>query len=82
MSAVTAPETLPNLLRATASLIRVVHEPGCCPDAAVWLHASRLVDRVAAAEESGARLRVGERDRALQIARMFLITNERAEVPA
>lgn len=75
-------EDLPNLLRATASLIRMVHEPGCCPDAGVWLRAAGLVDRVAVAEETGAPLRAGERDEALRITRMFLTTNERAEVPA
>lgn len=78
---ITAEETLPNLLRATATLIRLDHGPAC-PDAEAWESAARLLDRVAAAEESGGRLRVGERATALRIARSFLNTNDRAGVPA
>lgn len=64
-------EQLPNLLRATATLIRLDHGPDC-PDREAWESAARLLDRVAAAEVSGGRLRVGERAAALRVARTFL----------
>lgn len=73
-------EQLPNLLRGTATLIRLDHGPAC-PDRQAWESAARLLDRVAAAEETGARLRAGERDTALQVARSFLAP-ERADVDA
>ncbi|TDD97597.1 hypothetical protein [Actinomadura rubrisoli] len=78
---ITAPETLPNLLRAAATIARVTHSPGC-PDFAVHRRAAELMDRVAEAEESGARLRVGERDAALRAAVTYLDTKDRAEALA
>lgn len=64
-------EQLPNLLRGTATLIRLDHGPAC-PDREAWEAAARMLDRVAAAEETGGRLRVGERATALRVARGFL----------
>jgi len=82
MSTVTAQETLPNLLRTAAALMRDVHKPGHCPNADAWHHAAGLVERVAAAEETGAPLRARERDAALRIAGTFLTTHEQTEVDA
>lgn len=78
---ITAEETFPNLLRAAAAIARVTHGPDC-PDFAAHRRAAELLDRVAAAEESGAGLRVGERDAALQAARAYLTTEEREEALA
>jgi hypothetical protein len=78
---ITAEETFPNLLRAAATIARVTHGPGC-PDFAAHRRAAELLDRVAAAEESGTDLRVGERDAALQAARAYLRADATAEVPA
>jgi hypothetical protein len=68
---VTAPETLPNLLRAAATLVRITHGPGC-PDLAAHRRAAELIERVADAEETGVPLRPGERDAALHAARAYL----------
>jgi hypothetical protein len=78
---ITAEETFPNLLRAAAAIARVTHGPDC-PDFAAHRRAAEMLDRVAAADETGARLRVGERDAALQAARAYLRADDTAEVPA
>jgi hypothetical protein len=78
---ITAVDNLPNQLRAAATIALTTHGPDC-PDFAVHKRAAELLMRVAAAEESGARLRVGERDAALQAARAYLTTDERAGVLA
>lgn len=81
MSAVTAPETLPNLLRAAATIARTTHGPSC-PDREVHEHAAALMRRVADAEETGRPLRAGERDAALRTAHAYLTDRGRAEVAA
>lgn len=81
MSAVYAPETLPNLLRAAAMIAWTTHGEDC-PDRATHERAVALLIRVADAEETGRELRAGERDAALRTAHTYLTTNERAEVPA
>lgn len=73
--------SLPNLLRATASLIRMQHTLDC-PDLAVRRREAALLDRVASAEESGAALLAGERDLAIQAAKRFLAAREPAGVSA
>lgn len=78
---VTALETLPNLLRAAATIARLTHGLDC-PDHLVHQRAAALLERVADAEDTGARLRAGERDAALQTAEMYLADKEPAEVPA
>lgn len=80
MSAVTAPESLPNLLRAAATIARITHGPSC-PDRAAHERAVVLIERVADAEETGTRLRVGERDAALRTAHTYL-TSETPHTPA
>lgn len=76
-----APETLPNLLRAAALVAWTTHGPSC-PDHAAHKRAVALLTRVADAEETGARLRAGERDAALQTARVYLKDREPAEAAA
>lgn len=78
---ITVLDDLPNNLRAAATIALTTHGPDC-PDFAVHKRAAELLMRVAAAEESGARLRVGERDAALQAARAYLRADDTAEVPA
>lgn len=70
-----AKESLPNLLRATATLIRITHGPGC-PDLAAHRRAADLLERVADAEETSTGLRAGERDAAIQTAHTYLAANE------
>lgn len=74
MSTVTAQETLPNLLRATAAIVRMTHGPSC-PDRAVHERAVGLLLRVADAVETGGELRAGERDAAVRVARGYLTTS-------
>lgn len=62
---------VPNKLRSVAHMIRIEHGPSC-PYVVAWRHAAALLERVADAEESGAVLRVGERDRALAVADGYL----------
>lgn len=81
MSAVTAPETLPNLLRAAALVAWTTHGPSC-PDRPVHERAVALLVRVADAVETGGPLRAGERDAALRTARGYLADREPAEVAA
>lgn len=76
---ITAPETLPNLLRAAATIARITHGPSC-PDFTTHRRAADLLDRVADAEETGSELRAGERDAALRAARAYLATNAPVEV--
>lgn len=71
MIAVTAPETLPNLLRAAALIVRTTHGPSC-PDRAVHECAAAFLTRIADAEASGHPLRARELDAALRIARTYL----------
>lgn len=78
---ITAEDTLPNQLRAAATIARITHGPGC-PDFAVHRRAAELIERVADVEESGGGLRVGERAAALEAARVYLADREAAEVPA
>lgn len=78
---ITAVDNLPNNLRAAATIALTTHGPDC-PDFAAHKRAAELLMRVAAAEESGAVLRVGERDAALQAARAYLTTDEREEALA
>ena len=78
---VTAVETLPNLLRAAAALVRITHGPGC-PEFAAHRRAAELIERVADAEETGVPLRPGERAAALRAARAYLTVDEPVEVPA
>lgn len=81
MSTVTAQETLPNLLRATAAIVRMTHGPSC-PHRPVHERAAALLLRVADAVETGRELRAGERDAALRTARGYLADQEPAEVAA
>lgn len=81
MSTVTAQETLPNLLRATAAIVRMTHGPSC-PHRPVHEGAAALLLRVADAEETGAVLRAGERDAALRAAHAYLTDREPAEAAA
>lgn len=78
---VTAPDTLPNMLRAAATIARITHGPSC-PNHAAHQRAVELIERAADAEDTGARLRAGERDSALQAARTYLATHAPAEVLA
>jgi hypothetical protein len=78
---ITAPETLPNLLRAAATIARITHGPSC-PDFTAHRRAAELLDRVADAVETGAKLRAGERDAALRTARTYLAVSDRVEVSA
>lgn len=76
-----AEETLPNQLRAAATIALTTHGEDC-PDRVVHERAAGLLRRVADAEESGGALRVGERPAALQAAEMYLRDREAAEVAA
>ncbi|MEV4672693.1 hypothetical protein AB0K34_13645 [Actinomadura sp. NPDC049382] len=78
---ITAPDTLANNLRAAAAIARFTHGPAC-PDFAAHQRAAALLERVAAAEDTGARLRAGERAAALRTAEMYLADPEPAEVSA
>jgi hypothetical protein len=78
---VTAPETLPNMLRATALIAWTTHGPSC-PDHADHNRAVELLVRVADAVETGGPLRAGERDAAVRTARGYLADREPAEVAA
>lgn len=78
---ITAVDNLPNQLRAAAMIALTTHGPGC-PDRPVHERAARLLIRVADAEETGARLRAGERAAALRTARAYLTTDEREEALA
>lgn len=77
---ITAEETLPNQLRAAAMIALTTHGEDC-PDRVVHVRAAGLLRRVADAEESGGRLRAGERDAALQTAHTYLAT-ETPHTPA
>lgn len=70
-----AKESLPNLLRATATIARITHGPDC-PDLAVHRRAAELLERVADAEEAGTELREGERETAIRTAHTYLTANE------
>lgn len=78
---ITAEETLPNQLRAAAMIALTTHGEDC-PDRVVHERAAGLLRRVADAVESGGWLRVGERDAALQTARVYLRDREPAGVAA
>jgi len=82
MSTVTAQETLPNLLRATAAIVRMTHGPSCPHRPVHERAAALLLLRVADAEETGAVLRAGERDAALRTAHAYLTDREPAEAAA
>ena len=77
---VTAPDTLANNLRAAATIARITHGPSC-PDFATHRRAAALIERVADAEDTGARLRAGERDAALRAAHTYLATQPLTTVP-
>lgn len=77
---ITAPDTLANNLRAAATIARFTHGADC-PDHLVHQRAADLLERVAAAEGTGARLRAGERDAALRTARTYL-ASETPHTPA
>lgn len=78
---ITAEETLPNQLRAAAMIAITTHGEDC-PDRVVHERAAGLLRRVADAVESGGWLREGERDAALQTARVYLADREPAEAAA
>lgn len=68
-----AGETLPDMLRATAALIRMHHGPRC-PDVAMWRGRAVLLDAAADGR--------GDIAEAVQVATEYLTASERAEVSA
>jgi hypothetical protein len=78
---ITAVDDLPNNLRAAAMIALTTHG-AACPDRPVHERAAKLLIRVADAEETGTRLRAGERAAALEVARGYLADRSPVEVPA
>jgi hypothetical protein len=70
---IAASESLPDVLRATAALIRMHHGPRC-PDAAVWRARAVLLDAAADGR--------GDVAEAIRVATEYLTAGEPAEVPA